>query len=122
MVDYGSCGGTPSALKAISPQASPADMFLGDDFHHNGAFRLSYGFEYAFQEEISKSDSLFQFDKYDTYDWYLKLGALSNVNKKYFSIRSLPGITSLNTQTMILFGDANRCSPVWTTQESPFNM
>ena len=30
------------ALKAISPQASPADMWLGDDFHHNGAFRLSY--------------------------------------------------------------------------------
>ena len=35
------------ALKAASPQASPADMFLGDDFHHNGAFRLSYGFEYV---------------------------------------------------------------------------
>src|ERR1022692_2802493 len=35
------------ALKAVSEQASPADMFLGDDFHHNGAFRLSYGFEYA---------------------------------------------------------------------------
>jgi len=33
------------ALKAASPQASPADMWLGDDFHHNGAFRLSYGFE-----------------------------------------------------------------------------
>jgi predicted acyl esterase len=33
------------ALKAASEQASPADMFLGDDFHHNGAFRLSYGFE-----------------------------------------------------------------------------
>src|SRR5437867_5558650 len=29
------------ALKAVSPQASPVDMFLGDDFHHNGAFRLS---------------------------------------------------------------------------------
>ena len=28
------------ALKAVSPQASPADMFIGDDFHHNGAFRL----------------------------------------------------------------------------------
>ena len=25
------------ALKAISPQASPSDMWLGDDFHHNGA-------------------------------------------------------------------------------------
>src|SRR5882724_10790856 len=33
------------AMKAASEQASPADMFLGDDFHHNGAFRLSYGFE-----------------------------------------------------------------------------
>ena len=31
------------ALKAVSPQASPSSMFLGDDFHHNGAFRLSYG-------------------------------------------------------------------------------
>ena len=39
--------GAHPALKAVSPQASPADMFLGDDFHHNGAFRLSYGFEYA---------------------------------------------------------------------------
>jgi putative CocE/NonD family hydrolase len=59
-------------------------MFLGDDFHHNGAFRLSYGFEYSFMEEASKTDSLFPFDMPDTYDWYLKLGPLSNVNKKYF--------------------------------------
>jgi putative CocE/NonD family hydrolase len=72
------------ALKAVSEQATPADQFIGDDFHHNGAFRLSYGFEYAFMEEAAKTDSLFQFDTYDTYDWYLKLGALSNVNKKYF--------------------------------------
>ena len=72
------------ALVAVSEQATPADMFLGDDFHHNGAFRLSYGFEYAFMEEATKTDSLFPFDKYDTYEWYLKLGPLSNVNKKYF--------------------------------------
>jgi uncharacterized protein len=72
------------ALKAVSEQASPADMFLGDDFHHNGAFRLSYGFEYSFMEEASKTDSLFPFDIADTYEWYLKLGPLSNVNKKYF--------------------------------------
>ncbi len=42
------------ALKAISPQASPADMWLGDDFHHNGAFRLSYGFEYAAMMESAQ--------------------------------------------------------------------
>ena len=43
------------ALKAISPQASPADMWLGDDFHHNGAFRLSYGFEYAAMMETGQA-------------------------------------------------------------------
>jgi uncharacterized protein len=72
------------ALKAASPQASPADMFLGDDFHHNGAFRLSYGFEYVAMMETDKSNFSFAFDRYDTFEWYLKLGALSNVNPKYF--------------------------------------
>jgi len=71
------------ALKAVSEQATPSDMFMNDDLHHNGAFRLSYAFEYAFMEEISKTDSLYQFGNYDTFDWYLKLGPLSNMNKKY---------------------------------------
>ncbi len=68
------------ALKAVSPQASPADMFLGDDFHHNGAFRLSYGFEYVAMMETDKTNFSFKFDRYDTFEWYLKLGALANVN------------------------------------------
>jgi uncharacterized protein len=73
------------ALKAASEQATPSDMFLGDDFHHNGAFRLSYGFEYAALLETSKEENTnFKFDTYDTYDWYLRLGALSNANAKYF--------------------------------------
>jgi uncharacterized protein len=71
------------ALKAVSEQASPADMFLGDDFHHNGAFRLSYGFEYSTEMETGKTDFSFQFDRFDTYEWYLCLGALSNANKNY---------------------------------------
>ena len=71
------------ALKAISPQASPADMWLGDDFHHNGAFRLSYGFEYAAMMESGKEVQPFAFDRYDTFDWYLNLGSLANVNTKY---------------------------------------
>jgi uncharacterized protein len=71
------------ALKAISPQASPADMWLGDDFHHNGAFRLSYGFEYAAMMESGKDVQQFTFDRYDTYDWYLSLGPLANANAKY---------------------------------------
>ena len=70
------------ALKAISPQASPADMWLGDDFHHNGAFRLSYGFEYAVRMETDKEQKPFGFDRYDTYDWYLRLGSLANVDSQ----------------------------------------
>jgi putative CocE/NonD family hydrolase len=71
------------ALKAASPQASPADMWLGDDFQHNGAFRLGYGFEYASRMETSKENENFEFDRYDTYERYLALGPLSNVNARY---------------------------------------
>ena len=72
------------ALKAVSEQASPADMYLGDDFHHNGAFRLSYGFEYAAMLETSKKIYDFPFDTEDTFTWYLALGPLSNANTRYF--------------------------------------
>jgi len=75
------------ALKAISPQASPSDMWLGDDFHHNGAFRLSYAFEYAAMMETSKETEPFTFDRYDTYDWYLDLGSLANVKSKVLGDR-----------------------------------
>jgi uncharacterized protein len=76
------------ALKASSPQASPADMFLGDDFHHNGAFRLSYGFEYSYLVENEKeANSDYPFPQYDLYDWYLKLGSLKNVNSTYYKNR-----------------------------------
>jgi uncharacterized protein len=71
------------ALKAASPQASPADMFLGDDFHHNGAFRLSYGFEYAAMMEAGKDVQQFKFDQHDTFEWFLELGPLSAANSRH---------------------------------------
>ena len=75
------------ALKAVVQQASPADMWIGDDFHHNGAFRLSYGLEYAYRMESSKENSnpAAIIDRYDTYDWYLQLGPLQNANAKHFN-------------------------------------
>ena len=77
------------ALKAAVEQASPADMWIGDDFHHNGAFRLSYGFEYAYMMESSKeiTDVSSVIDRFDAYEWYLKLGPLSNANAKYLHNR-----------------------------------
>jgi putative CocE/NonD family hydrolase len=71
------------ALKAASPQAPPADMFLGDDFHHNGAFRLSYGFEYSAMMETSNVQNPFHFDRRDTFEWYLRLGPLANANARH---------------------------------------
>ena len=76
------------ALKASSEQACMGDLFLGDDFHHNGAFRLSYAMEYTYEVEYDNTtDSDFPFPQFDLYDWYKKLGSLKNVNEKYFHNR-----------------------------------
>ena len=72
------------ALKAASEQACMGDTWLGDDFFHNGAFRLSYAFEYAPLLETSNENYSFPFDRFDVYDFYLRLGPLSNANARYF--------------------------------------
>ena len=72
------------ALKAVSEQACMGDTWLGDDFFHNGAFRLTYGFEYTALLESSSENFSFPFDRFDMFDWYLRMGPLSNVNEKYF--------------------------------------
>jgi len=65
------------ALKATSPQAPPGDMWMGDDFFHQGAFRLSYGLEYAWWLEASADQSVSPSPaRYDTYDWYLSFPTL----------------------------------------------
>jgi putative CocE/NonD family hydrolase len=72
------------ALKAISEQASPVDQWMNDDDHRYGALRESYDFEYAVMEQSDKNkNSHFDFETYDTYQWYLDLGPLSNINAKY---------------------------------------
>jgi putative CocE/NonD family hydrolase len=75
------------ALKASSEQACMGDLFLGDDFHHNGAFRLSYGLEYTYGVEGGRDRNTFPFPQFDVFDWYLKLGSLKNVNQEYFHNR-----------------------------------
>ncbi len=72
------------ALKAISEQASPVDQWMNDDMHRYGALRESYAFEYSVMEEADKSkNTYFDFDTYDTYEWYLKLGPLTDANAKF---------------------------------------
>ena len=59
------------AVKAISPQAPMTDVWIGDDFFHNGAFRMSYGFDYVQEMEAQKSDRVVDM-KVDMYDFFLK--------------------------------------------------
>jgi putative CocE/NonD family hydrolase len=72
------------ALKAISEQASPVDQWMNDDFHRYGALRESYAFEYTVMEQSDKnSNTHFDFETYDSYEWYLALGPLRNINGNY---------------------------------------
>ncbi len=67
------------ALKASSPQAPVTDLWMGDDFMHNGAFRQTYAYEWAVPLESGKSGGRITFDKEDMFDWYSDLNRLSTL-------------------------------------------
>ncbi|MCC6461395.1 MAG: CocE/NonD family hydrolase [Saprospiraceae bacterium] len=78
------------AIKAVSPQAPVTDWFIGDDFHHNGAFMLmdAFGFYSGFgkprpQPTTAGSPGFSDWGTQDNYAFYLKAGALRNYNQKY---------------------------------------
>jgi putative CocE/NonD family hydrolase len=71
------------ALKAISPQAPMTDTWMGDDFFHQGAFRQSFGLEYAPAMELTKdSRQRVPVNGYDRYDWYLQFPTLRELGEK----------------------------------------
>ena len=84
---YALLSGHP-ALKASSPQACIGDFFF-DDFHHNGAYLLSYWRAtavFGYQKEGPTTDSWYDFPKLDSddqYDFFLKTGPLSNLDSYY---------------------------------------
>jgi len=59
------------AVKAISPQAPMTNIWLGDDFFHNGAFRETYGFDYVQGLEAQKTNG-FVDSKEDQFDFFLQ--------------------------------------------------
>ena len=75
------------ALKAVSPQAPVTDWFMGDDFHHNGAFYVMDGWSFysSFGKPrpapTTKGPSGFDYYTKDNYKWYLETGALANILK-----------------------------------------
>ena len=78
------------ALKAASPQASPSDMFIGDDFHHNGAFRLMYAFSWLAGNARTRTGPAtsgggrFSYGTPDGYRFFMEAGAPARIDSLYF--------------------------------------
>ncbi len=88
------------ALKAASPQASIGDFYF-DDFHHNGAFLLSYfraiSLFGTYKDTPTDSAwySLPNLDTQDQYQFFLDKGPLKNLNS-YFQYDKLDNATPNN--------------------------
>jgi len=82
--------GAHPALKAASPQAPVTDWFVGDDWHHNGAFQLTHCFNFLADfgrprpEPTKAFEHKFAHGTPDGYDFFLKLGPLPNADKTHF--------------------------------------
>ena len=91
---YGLINSHP-ALKADSPQAPMGDVGNGDDVYHNGAFFLAanFGFFTGFWPRGATpaehdSNPRFEFGTQDEYDFYLRMGPLSNAEDLLFKHRN----------------------------------
>jgi putative CocE/NonD family hydrolase len=82
------------AVKAISPQAPMTDIWRGDDFFHNGAFRETYGFDYVQQLEAQKTD-VAQSSKDDQFSFFL-----DHVN--FAGVAAAAGMAELPTAKVFL--------------------
>jgi putative CocE/NonD family hydrolase len=76
------------ALVAVSPQAPVTNWFIGDDFHHNGAFfildafsfytALGSGFGLPHPRPVSVGPTTIEPQIHDNYTFYLGVGTLAN--------------------------------------------
>jgi len=78
------------AIKAASPEAPMTNLFMGDDAYHGGAFILAanFGFYTFFGPQNNptlppKTYHRFDYGTTDGYDFYLHVGDLANLDKKY---------------------------------------
>jgi len=78
------------AVKAVSPQAPVTAWFLGDDFHHNGAFCLHDCFSFFYSNGrphtmlTRKKNQSFIWPVPDSYEFFLSAGTIQNLTSKYF--------------------------------------
>jgi uncharacterized protein len=92
------------ALVAASPQAPMADLFMGDDAYHNGAFFLiaNFSFYADFPRQknpvSSQPKEEFQYGTEDGFQFYMKMGSVVNSDASYLRYRN-PYWTDTYTHT-----------------------
>ncbi|HWB25309.1 MAG TPA: CocE/NonD family hydrolase [Chitinophagaceae bacterium] len=75
------------ALKAVSPQAPVTNWFIGDDFHHNGAFFQMDAFSFYSSfgkprpQPTTVGPTSFDYYTHDNYKFYLETGTLKNLTQ-----------------------------------------
>jgi putative CocE/NonD family hydrolase len=136
------------SLVAVSPQAPVTDWFMGDDFHHNGAFFQMDGFSFysSFGKPRPKPTTVgspgFQFPTRDAYKFYLEAGSTKNLATligdsiafwhemykhpnyddwwKARNIRNFVNNVPNHTATLVVGGlfDAEDCFGAWRTYEA----
>jgi putative CocE/NonD family hydrolase len=78
------------AVKAVSPQAPVTAWFIGDDFHHNGAFFLQDCFNFYYSNgrphkaPTRTGNRGFKYPVPDNYEFFLSLGPVKNIITRYF--------------------------------------
>jgi uncharacterized protein len=101
------------AVKAISPQAPMIDVWMGDDFFHNGAFRQTYGYDYVLGMETNRKRVTVDYGNdangqpVDGFDYFLGRGSFAQDVKQSGS-RLLP--------TWKLFLDHPAYDSVWSSR------
>jgi putative CocE/NonD family hydrolase len=136
------------SLVAVSPQAPVTDWFMGDDFHHNGAFFQMDGFPFytSFGKPRPKPTTVgspgFQFPTRDAYKFYLDAATPKKLAEymgdsiafwkdlyqhpeyddwwKARNVRNFVENIPTHTATLVVGGlfDAEDCFGAWRTYEA----
>ncbi len=136
------------SLVAVSPQAPVTDWFMGDDFHHNGAFFQMDGFAFysSFGKPRPKPTTVgsagFDFKTKDAYKFYLEAGSTKKLATligdsiafwhelykhpnyddwwKARNVRNFVNNIPSHTATLVVGGlfDAEDCYGAWRTYEA----
>lgn len=136
------------AVVAVSPQAPVTNWFVGDDFHHNGAFFAMDGFSFYSSfgqprpQPTAESPKGYQFPIEDRYTYFLREGNIDALTKilgdsirfwqdlmahpnwdQWWSARTVTNFTQdilPTTNTLVVGGlfDAEDCFGAWSTYQS----